>query len=132
MATSGPSVLTQAETTNLVDNAVIFVRGRRAVIQSVDFPLVYWKFDGVDVIKHRSFIADRTQFQVMKTTPVPETTPANAESSPASSPPTVADTSATTPVTESHEEKTALKTSQPVDKIGMVCRIVCLDLASWF
>lgn len=46
-----------------IDNA-IYVRGRPARIVSLDFPLVFWRFDDEDVVKHRSFNQSRALFQV--------------------------------------------------------------------
>jgi hypothetical protein len=46
-----------------IDN-LIYVRGRRAIITSLDFPLVFWRFEGETVVLHRSFMSSREMFQV--------------------------------------------------------------------
>ncbi len=44
--------------------AKVYVRGRPAEIVKLDYPLVYWVFEGSDVEKHRSFAFDPAMFSV--------------------------------------------------------------------
>jgi hypothetical protein len=56
--------LVAASIDDLLIDHVIYVRGRPGRIVSLDFPLVFWQFDGEEVVKHRSFNASRALFQV--------------------------------------------------------------------
>jgi hypothetical protein len=63
MAASGPA-LTPAKDDDLHADARVFVRGRPATVVDVDFPLVFFRFEGEEVVKHRSFRARPEDFQV--------------------------------------------------------------------
>jgi hypothetical protein len=67
--------LPPAESSDLSVGRVIYVRGRRAIIDSVDFPLVFWHFDGdaAGISKHRSFTDNPALFAVDKSDRKPAT-----------------------------------------------------------
>jgi hypothetical protein len=49
----------------------IYVRGRRAVVIDVDYPIVFWRFNGEQVVKHRSHqTVPKDLFQVPFGTPI--------------------------------------------------------------
>jgi len=54
-----------AEISDLVEGNIIYVRGHRAVCKRLEFPLVYYQFDGQNVEKHQSYNANKAIFQVV-------------------------------------------------------------------
>jgi len=56
--------LRQSEISDLVEGNVLYVRGQRAVCKRLEFPLVYYQFDGQSVEKHQSYNANKAIFQV--------------------------------------------------------------------
>jgi len=56
--------LRQSEISDLVEGNVLFVRGIRAICKRLEFPLVYYQFDGQSVEKHQSYNANKAIFQV--------------------------------------------------------------------
>jgi len=66
MADSSPPQLVPATLEDLGEGMKIYVHGRAATIVSVDFPLVFFVYDGdsLNLVKHRSYIANQEVFQV--------------------------------------------------------------------
>lgn len=58
------SRLSPAKFQQMIPEAIIYVHNKRAVVTSIDGPLVFFRFDGQDVIKHRSFMHDGPLFMV--------------------------------------------------------------------
>jgi len=56
--------LRQSEISDLVEGNALYVRGLRAVCKRLEFPLVYYQFDGQSVEKHQSYNANKAIFQV--------------------------------------------------------------------
>lgn len=54
----------QAELEDLREDEPVWVRGRKALVTMLDFPLVYYRFDGDDFDKHRSYVSSRELFQI--------------------------------------------------------------------
>jgi hypothetical protein len=63
--------LVEAQRGHLEVGEAVYVRGRKAVIIDVDYPNVFWRFVGEQVVKHRSHqTAPKELFQVTAGTPV--------------------------------------------------------------
>jgi hypothetical protein len=60
--------LVEAQRGHLEVGQMIYVRGRKAVVIDVDYPIIFWRFQGEQVVKHRSHHA--TLFQVPAGTPI--------------------------------------------------------------
>ncbi len=83
------SSLVAASYDDLKPCRTIYVHKRRAVITTVDFPLVYYQIEGESVVKHRSFKSSRDLFEVpsvMQSSTSPASPPSTNDSTEASTP----------------------------------------------
>ncbi|GAB5358935.1 hypothetical protein AAMO2058_000501500 [Amorphochlora amoebiformis] len=55
----------QAEWDDLGEEKTLYIRGQKAQVTKVDYPLVYWVFEGERSEKHRSFEFDKDMFKVI-------------------------------------------------------------------
>lgn len=69
-SSSDPVVLVAARPEHLQVGRTVYVRDQRAVIVEMDFPNVFWCFDGGERVKHRNYEIDRDLFQVVQGTEV--------------------------------------------------------------
>eukprot|EP01083_Nonionella_stella_P060500 157973_1 len=60
----GPPRFAHAEAMDFKVGRTVYVRSKRATIAEVDFPLIFFIYDGTEVVMHRSFAATPEQFEV--------------------------------------------------------------------
>lgn len=61
-----------ASRSHLDRGVMVFVRGKRAEVVQEDYPIIFWRYEGEDCIKHQSFLVKPDIFEVLEGTPLRE------------------------------------------------------------